>query len=750
MRNMNEKERRQNPKFSRTEIVFSRVFTPVTFFLAACLACGIIFWGQPLAPSQQEFALGEPAMRTYFSPFFFSFTDEKKTEELRTAAVKNTPVVYKIDESVNKKTFEQLTQFFQIVDDVTRETLQAGEIRWKKLPYQIPTNSLDALLKEDVREEVKKTVSALLAEYLSQGILSFQERSRLFQSEKQSVLIAPAGGVPEVLKNPNGILTKNNAIEEVSAKLASEKFKNKNSRNIVQQIFSVTLSENLVPDTERTQNLREQAFASVKPVEIKVQKGELLIQRGVLVTQEVKDRLDQIYKKTISKKQQKRLIAGIFFVFFLYILSYLYFRLFERKIFVVHPKVLLCHTLVLLNIAICKGIIFWPEATVYMMPVALAPLILTLILNNRLGLWAGGMMMVLGGFLSGFRPDVMLGTLLVSVSLVFFAHHVRKRVHFLRLGVGMGLVYALTIWGFRFVQNISVSDSWPVVAAAFGNAFLTAILSFLLLPILEMLFDVITDVTLLELSDLNHPLIKKMMVLAPGTYHHSMVVSSLAEHACEVIGANALLAKVGCYFHDIGKIYRPEYFAENQGYLYPNLHDQLPPRMSYEIIVNHVRQGIRLSRQHKLKKAIVDFIVEHQGTGVVYYFYKKAMDQASPTEHIRADDFRYPGPKPQSKETAVVLLSDSVEAASRSLNDATPEAVQQLVRKIINEKFIDGQLDDCELTLRDLHKIQESFIRNLMAIFHTRMKYPTIEKQQEAPDLFEENQFSKFRVRDEH
>jgi hypothetical protein len=269
---------------------------------------------------------------------------------------------------------------------------------------------------------------------------------------------------------------------------------------------------------------------------------------------------------------------------------------------------------------------------------------------------------------------------------------------------------------------------------------------FLVLPLLETLFDVVTDVSLLELSDLNHPAIKKMMVAAPGTYHHSLVMSTLAENACEQIGAHALLARVGCYFHDIGKTENPEFFSENQGFLNQSRHEDLLPKASFEIIARHVKQGIRLAHKYKLRKAIVDFIAEHQGTGVVYFFYKKAMDTAAANEYIRADDFRYPGPKPQSKETAVVLLEDSVEAASRSLKDPTPETIQQLVRKIINDKFIDGQLDECELTLQDLHKIQASFVRNLAAIFHTRMKYPSVESPASAPDIFGVNQFDKFRV----
>jgi cyclic-di-AMP phosphodiesterase PgpH len=209
----------------------------------------------------------------------------------------------------------------------------------------------------------------------------------------------------------------------------------------------------------------------------------------------------------------------------------------------------------------------------------------------------------------------------------------------------------------------------------------------------------------------------------------------------------SLLARVGCYFHDIGKIARAEFFTENSQQ--KNRHENLAPTQSCLIIMNHVRDGVELGRKYKLKEQILKFIPEHQGTGVIYYFYRKALDSAKPGQMINPEDFRYPGPKPQSRETAVALLSDSVEAASRSLKEPTPDSIRQLVRKIINDKFIDGQLDECDLTLRDLYKIQESFVRNLMAIYHTRVQYPTAQPEASRPDLFGESQFSKFRIESE-
>ncbi|MDD3089062.1 MAG: HDIG domain-containing protein, partial [Candidatus Omnitrophica bacterium] len=244
-----------------------------------------------------------------------------------------------------------------------------------------------------------------------------------------------------------------------------------------------------------------------------------------------------------------------------------------------------------------------------------------------------------------------------------------------------------------------------------------------LLPLFEHFFKVPTNISLLELSDLNHPLLKTLALEAPGTYHHSIMVGNLAEASCDAIGANSLLARVGAYYHDIGKISKPEYFSENEmgsG----SRHANLTPSMSALIISKHVKDGIEIAHKYKLNQAIMDLITQHHGDSMISYFYQKAIEKSEDGSVLNEEDFRYPGPKPQTKEGAILLLADSVEASSRALEDPTPSSIRNLVRKIINNKFIDGQLDECDLTLRDMHKIADSFVRVLMAVFHTRLSYP--------------------------
>jgi putative nucleotidyltransferase with HDIG domain len=257
------------------------------------------------------------------------------------------------------------------------------------------------------------------------------------------------------------------------------------------------------------------------------------------------------------------------------------------------------------------------------------------------------------------------------------------------------------------------------------------------LPVLEFLFNVVTNISLLELADFNHPLLKRLVLEAPGTYHHSLLVGNLAEVACESINANSLLARVGAYYHDIGKVEKPEYFLENQGKS-SSRHGQLKASMSKLVIINHVKEGLALAHKHKLNSSIIDFIEQHHGRSLVFYFYIRALEEAK--DNVKEDVFRYPGPKPQTKETAIVLLADSVEAACRSLGSPSAQRIDEVVHTVINNKFIDGQLDECDLTLKDLNKIAEIFIRILSAVYHSRIGYPEIKSEDNSKQPSDEVQ----------
>jgi putative nucleotidyltransferase with HDIG domain len=266
------------------------------------------------------------------------------------------------------------------------------------------------------------------------------------------------------------------------------------------------------------------------------------------------------------------------------------------------------------------------------------------------------------------------------------------------------------------------------ILAVFINGILSSFIVAGTLPVFEFLFNVVTNISLLELSDFNHPLLKRLVLEAPGTYHHSLLVGNLAEMAAEAINANALLARVGAYYHDVGKLEKPEYFLENQGKA-SSRHEQLKASMSKLVIINHVKNGVDLANKYKLNSSIIDFIEQHHGTSLVFYFYIRALEQTREQSDVSEEGYRYAGPKPQTKETAIVLLADSVEAACRVQDNPTSQRIEEVVRTVINNKFIDGQLDECDLRLRDLDKIAKIFIRILSAIYHSRIGYPELKSE---------------------
>lgn len=321
------------------------------------------------------------------------------------------------------------------------------------------------------------------------------------------------------------------------------------------------------------------------------------------------------------------------------------------------------------------------------------------------------------GIMAGNSLPAALIFLVTGIVAAIFTKRLRKRIQILSAGLFAGLTQAFVFW-MAYPQS-GIND----IAPNLFSGIICAVAVTGILPLLENFFGMVTDISLLELSDFNHPLLKKMILDAPGTYHHSIVVGNLAEAAAEGIQANSLLARIGGYYHDIGKLSSPEYFMENQRDLLGK-HENLSPSISKMVIINHIKEGAELAKKYRLKPAIVDFITQHHGSGLVYYFYRKALEGIEQDEKILEEGFRYPGPKPASRETAIVLLADSVEAATRAITEPQAARIEEVVHKVINNKFIDGQLDNCDLTLKDLEKIAKVFIHMLTGIYHGRIKYP--------------------------
>lgn len=393
---------------------------------------------------------------------------------------------------------------------------------------------------------------------------------------------------------------------------------------------------------------------------------------------------------------------------------------------------------------------FIPEVfRFFFVPFALAPMLHGVLLGRAVGAFSAVYVTLIGCLLvpKGEVLGYMILSLVAGVTSVLLAHQVRKRLQLLQAGIYVGAVTLVlgmllgrlditSCFGPNAVDHLQLLGTGS--AAAFGTAVFTALLISGLLPLFEGVFQLTTDISWLELSDLNHKLLRQMQLEAPGTFHHSLVVAALSEAAAEKIGANAPMCRVCSYFHDVGKLKKPGYFIENQHDGIENPHNALTPTMSALIIIAHVKDGIDLAVKHKLNPRIIDVIQEHHGDSLVFYFYRRAQEQKklelekvdrrleNPEDLPMIDEknFRYPGSRPSTRESGIIALADSIESASRTLGKPSPARIRALVEDLVGSKIHDGQLDDCPLTLQELSIVKESFASTLRSMLHSRIDYP--------------------------
>jgi putative nucleotidyltransferase with HDIG domain len=370
----------------------------------------------------------------------------------------------------------------------------------------------------------------------------------------------------------------------------------------------------------------------------------------------------------------------------------------------------------------------------YIFPFAVGAMMVRIVLNSEVALVFSVLTAVFMGFLFGNSLFIALFALTGSMTGAHWVRHCKERNKLYLAGLRISIVNMGVIIGLHLLGG-NPFDMQLVYKTGFGfvSGFFCAVIVTALVPLVESLFKYTTDIKLLELSNLNTPVLRQLMVQAPGTYHHSIVVGNLAEAGAEAINANPLLARVAAYYHDIGKVRKPQYFVENQGG-HENKHDKLAPSMSALVLIAHVKDGVEIARENNLGNDLIDVLREHHGTALMKFFYEKAKNLQDPeVQQVDERDYRYPGPKPQTREAALIMLADAVEAAGRTLTDPTPSRIQGMVQKIINNIFIDGQLDECELTLKDLHKIAKSFNQILAGIFHYRIDYPEPVHKEKEP-----------------
>ncbi len=469
-----------------------------------------------------------------------------------------------------------------------------------------------------------------------------------------------------------------------------------------------------------------QEQAQVSLTEGAVTKGEIIVRSGDRITPEVERKLASLERsqaiRTGDRIGWKTRVGQIIVTLATFFFFFLYLFFLRRKVFDSNRMLFLVSLLFAGVIGLFAFALRTDFFGMYIVPVAIVSILLTVIFDSRVGLFGTLTLALVGGLLLRFDFEFLFATMFAGALGIYSVRDIKNRGQFF---VSAGLVfigYATILVGSLLINNTSTENFLGDLLQVGVNSFLL-IIAYPLLWVFERAFDITTDLTLLELSDTNNPVLKELSLKAPGTLNHTLQVANLAEAAADRVRANALLTRVGALYHDIGKMQKPEYFVENQR-AGVNPHDNLKPRMSALIIASHVKEGIELGRQHNLPKRVLDFIPMHHGTSLIEYFYRRALDNADDPDLVSESEFRYPGPKPDSREAGILMLADSVEAASRSIDAPTHKRFENLIDGIFESRMQDGQLDDVDLTLRELNVIKETFLNMLVGMHHVRVKYP--------------------------
>jgi putative nucleotidyltransferase with HDIG domain len=695
--------------------------------LGAVLILGITFI-YPLDKIYQPLdlpALGEIAAEDIRAPFDFPiFKSSEELEQDKQTVIANLRPVLNFDTLLTQMVKDKVKSFFNLVDSVKANNLgQQTAIAIFKNRYPILSDSvISSILTGSML--IKKATVQVIDSLMTLGIIDNIQNLPLPNSGL--VTIYSLSKVRTISRDRMfDMFLAHTFIADQAGRLTHG---DSLSIKAIAAVAMIFLEPNLIFDKEKTKHNRQAELKAIPKTKGLVFRDELIIKANERVTEIHRDKLASLAKYKRQRLQGKSLLnfllpplGRLFFVAFpiLFFIFFLYF--FRRQIYNSNSYLLLFALLIGAEVLLLNVVASQDFLSRYLVPLTIASMLATILYDEEVGLAFTVSLSMLVGVLSGFKLDIAYVTVISGMVAVFSVRKVRHRHEFYRPILYLCLTYGGSVY---IIESLKLTPSAELINhvwLAVANGFLSPILTIGLLPLFETGFGITTDVTLLELSDLNRPLLKRLALEAPGTYHHSIMIGTLAEDAAETIGANSLLARVGSYYHDIGKMLKPGYFVENQTGAVSK-HEKLTATMSAMILEAHVKEGVELALRHNLPKSIIEFITGHHGTSVMSYFYDKAQKELGPTADIK--DFQYPGPNPKSKEVAIVMLADSVEAASRTLDDPKPSRIRNLVHRIFMDKFDSGLLENSYLTLRDLKKIEGSFVRVLIAFHHRRVKYP--------------------------
>ncbi len=573
---------------------------------------------------------------------------------------------------------------------------------------------------------IQTRLEPILLDLAQQGILDRPKRELVGPGDVLSLRLSPT---EERVVPTATVLDPDEALAAVHTRLGRPAGLDSGLVAIGEQLAAHLLAPTLYVDLAATTESQETAAQRVSEKRGLVREGQIIVRKGDVVSAETQRQLRSLYRATAERAGLTglaRLIAGRFLLTVLILSTFFIYLYTFRPALFSDNAILLLMALLFLGVALITALtVHFDAISPFVIPVALVSITLTILFDSRVGFYGTIAAAMLVAALRGNDFSLFVASAFAGILAVFTVRDIKQRS---QLFVSVAVVFAG--YAFALVSLSLIRDgTWVQLRTdllyALGNAALT-FLFYPLLYLFERAFGISTDLTLVELTSLRHPLLQALQARAPGSFHHSLQVANLAEAAVEAVGGNSLLARVGAYFHDVGKMVKPEYFVENQmGAV--NKHDRLTPSMSCLVIVSHVKNGEVLADQHHLPKRVVDFIQTHHGTSLMSYFYAKAQQQAG-GQKLPEADFRYPGPRPCTREQGIVMLADGVEAAGKSLTTPTPERIEGMIDAIIEARLEEGQLDDCDLTLKDLSRIKSSFLNVLVGVYHSRIKYPGQEK----------------------
>jgi hypothetical protein len=722
-----------------------------------------------ISQPQRQYVVGDVARGNVKAIGEFLVEDVETTAKKQQELMTQVPQVFDLQEQLGEEVQQRLQKAMDYMRRISQEAVALSQegaaakgnakpaVPYKVLLDQkpefdrilgatIPKPTFQLLAKNEFSPYLEAMVSQVVGEFMKQGVISSRS---ILKPEPQDILVRRLSSRQETVERPpfpfieleEGRKSAAGYCRDVAVEVSPS------DRWLVCDLTQLLLVPNVSPNWAETQVRQLARLQELKPVFFKVKRGEMIVRDGERITPLHLVKLEA-QRKIYPRSRGVLIFLGFFFCLAVllgvsYHLAFITLRRFSTRwrdlLFV--AALLLASTvmnkgLMVLGDNVSRNLPLVGHNLVYVLPLGLAAILASMFL----GLETGVGVACLGATFAALALDkpfpLFIYFVIAGLVGVWGVKSCRRRSALIQTGMWIGVANMVLVATFKMLEfPFTGNDLLIAEAFALGGGVLTGILALGLTPIMESLFNYSSNIRLLELLNLDQPLLRELMLIAPGTYHHSMVVGQMVEAAAETIGANPMLAKAAAFYHDIGKIKKPAYFVENQmgG---ENKHEKLAPSMSSLILISHVKDGVDLARRHRLGENIADIIGQHHGTNLINYFFHKAKTQAPKPNQVKMEDYRYPGPRPQTKEAGLVLLADQVEAASRTLTDPTPARIQGMVQKIINNVFADGQLDECELTLKDLHHIARSFNKILSGIFHQRIQYPqAIDKKKSHEDL---------------